>query len=330
MVHGDSTGEDSTSDEEFVFGLDFSKIDVANVEFDNDTMPAAVITDPTSSTDSGSANRCCDLVEKRLVDLLSDDRDSIDGNDLSAELFEWALGLGANLDHLECRSDNFGGRGLYACSDRTIASGDVLATLPRSLRIGQNHARRKLGLAKDTADLSALSLMILDAMAKSEIYARCLPQQCPNAVFMSPQDQAYWTGCGEEYKKAISKIRDQAHACVQYIEDCVLKNCSDQSVPAVSIRDDSAIWWAIAMVQSRTHGFGSNKSRWMTPIFDFCNHSATPNCRLEGDAEGNLMLKANHDIERGEEITIDYQVPDDSKLVATYGFSLKHPGPVKT
>ena len=62
----------------------------------------------------------------------------------------------------------------------------------------------------------------------------------------------------------------------------------------------------------------------LTPVFDFANHCPTPTCKLEGDAEGRLVLRAVRNIAIGEEVTIDYQVSDDAKLVATYGFSLIH------
>lgn len=60
----------------------------------------------------------------------------------------------------------------------------------------------------------------------------------------------------------------------------------------------------------------------MTPIFDLANYSPTSNSKLEGDAQGRLVLRAVKAIDANEELTIDYQVPEDSQLRATYGFSL--------
>jgi hypothetical protein len=314
----DASTENTSDDEELVFGVDFSKINVSAVDFldDNGIDTTGLSRSPFDAKD----RHLLDLLSKPLGDIAPDGNDSCNENGIS-ELFQWATGLGANLDQIECRNDKFGGRGLYVKSE-CIFAGDFVATLPRSLRIGQKFACQKLGLPKGTADLSALSLMIVDASDRNEIFARCLPRHCCNAVFMTEKEHVYWARCGDEYTKAIVKIKEQAKSCVQYIQDCILG--ADPSSSTIS--EDSAIWWAIAMAQSRTHGFGSNKSRWMTPIFDFCNHSTNPSCRLEGDAEGNLTLKANRTVQKGEEVTIDYQVPDDAKLVATYGFSLKYPG----
>jgi SET domain len=156
-----------------------------------------------------------------------------------------------------------------------------------------------------------------------------LPRRCHNAVFMMREEQEYWGQYGKDYSTNICKVQDQAKCCWQYIQDCILSpdDVSECLTGQNTNNNDSLIWWAISMVQSRTHSFGSHKCRWMTPIFDFCNHSTDPYCRLEGDSQGNLILRAVKAIAPGEEITIDYQVADDAKLVATYGFSSIHPGP---
>ena len=80
------------------------------------------------------------------------------------------------------------------------------------------------------------------------------------------------------------------------------------------------------MVKSRSHGFGSHGGFWLTPVFDLLNHSVNPNAKLVATAEGQLVLQAIESISANEEITIDYQVYDDAKLLAIYGFSLAHPG----
>jgi len=50
-------------------------------------------------------------------------------------------------------------------------------------------------------------------------------------------------------------------------------------------------------------------------------------CRLLGELIINFrwqVLKAINEIDSKEEITIDYQIDNDSLLVANYGFSLAH------
>jgi hypothetical protein len=62
-------------------------------------------------------------------------------------------------------------------------------------------------------------------------------------------------------------------------------------------------------------------------ILDFYNHSSPPNCQLEEDSLGSLILRAVLPIKTGNKITIDYHVGDNAILVATHGFSFLHPVP---
>lgn len=338
----DGDHDNLLEDDNFVFGVDFSQVDAFRESFDdgdNDNDDETETTDENndsgthssalaSATDPSAAQRFAQLVQYRSKDRITSTHDS----DIQ-QLFAWAEAHGAKLQNLECHPDAFGGNGLYMKLDG-IATGSMVASLPRSLRIGQNQACRQLGLPQRTPDLSALSLLLVDALTREDAlstYARCLPQDCHNATFMTQEDHTYWKGYGDDYLTNIRRVKDQAQCCFQYIQQCILgNNCDNTIMFNDTIHDDNnnrhdyLITWAIAMVQSRTHSFGSHKYRWMTPIFDFCNHSVTPNCKLEGDAQGNLILQATKWIQKGEEITIDYQVPDDAKLVATYGFSLIH------
>ena len=184
------------------------------------------------------------------------------------------------------------------------------------------------------------------------LYAQALPhsrKELNNAILASEQQveeclrqfQNITEHQRESYRQASKSVRSTAECCVQYIRHVLLEEPYDEDTsprkhhPMVtlsisssstnSIPIDSAIHWAIAIVMSRAHAFGSHLgSRWLTPILDLANHSPNPNCQLEGDSQGRLLLKALRPMARGDEITIDYQVDQDPKLLATYGFSLEH------
>lgn len=332
-----------TSDEDYIFGIDFSKLDVSEILDETDTS--------ATSTSYECDEERSEIISKYsiLVDRL------LVLNNLNCPsrytpnyevLFRSATTLGAYIEKIACRPDEFGGMCLVSVIPDKQTPGDVIAVLPRSLRIGQTTACQRLGLPKGTPDLSALSLFLVDLIANSipisntkhnndssnisnkdiflSHYVKCLPKSGgPNALFMKEEEIQYWTNLGGmEYRNAISGVKNQAKSCIEYIQDCLTSSSYISKEPSSFESDD--ICWAISIVQSRTHGFGQARSRWLTPIFDFANHSPNPNCKLEGDSQGQLVLRAIRTIFPGEEITIDYMVSNDAKLVATYGFSLKH------
>ena len=392
-AHCDYDSSCSSSCDELIFGIDFSKLDVSAIVEEDDEhhnngskdgrytkqmlKVVAPTTHYTTRIDKLLQISTCDDFVLRLRSSLPKDIDF-------ERLFASASKLGAQLDGIQCQKDSYGGRCLVATRDTIESSAssssttasDVIAVLPRSLRIGQHMACQRLGLPSSTPDLSALSLFLLDLMSQVYnrdnvsgtgctgtnadcdygddqdedafyyLYAKCLPRQSFNAINMSKDDVQYWSNLGQEYETALRSAQSQAESCSQYIHDCLSSTSKlnadnedntlngpsllSQSPPPSNnslCKQDSALLWAISMVQSRTHGFGTKRSRWLTPIFDFCNHSPTPNCALEGDAYGRLVLKSTRSIKAGDEITIDYMVDDDAKIVATYGFSMLHHPP---
>lgn len=306
------------SDDDFIFGVDLSNLDVSEIVEEGESS--------SPKKEDEHSQRKTPKYSTRITSLLS--RSSFPALETPVaqvqydELLTYATTVGAKLDGIVCIEDVYGGRGLAA--RKTFVAGDVIAILPRELRIGQTVACKRLGLPDDTPDLSALSLFILDLVSSKEKdepfvhYAQCLPKKGCNGLFFSDEDVMHYGRFGEEYTTAINGIRKQAMSCKNYIHDVLAdENCTD--------KDAATLLWAISIVQSRSHGFGTNRNRWLTPIFDFANHSPNANTKLEGDSEGRLGLRAVENIEAEEEITIDYQVSDDAKLVATYGFSLLHP-----
>lgn len=303
------------SDDDFIFGVDLSNLDVSE------------IVDEGGSSSCHEESSQCQTADycSRISNLLSRTRFSVLETPVAQaqydNLFSWATSIGAELDGIACVEDIYGGRGLE--TEKMFVVGDVIAMLPRELRIGQNVACKHLGIPSDTPDLSALSIFLLDLASSEEKdekflhFATCLPKIGSNGLFLSDEDVEHYGTFGEEYTTAIKAINNQATACSDYIYEVL----ADESPID---QGSTTLLWAISMVQSRTHGFGTNRSRWLTPIFDFANHSSSPNSKLEGDSRGRLVLRAVKAMEANEEITIDYQCDEDSKLLANYGFSLLH------
>uniref|UniRef100_A0A7S4MSI5 SET domain-containing protein n=1 Tax=Odontella aurita TaxID=265563 RepID=A0A7S4MSI5_9STRA len=312
---------DSAFGQDCMFGgLDFNKLDVADITSSSDEESDSEETGPQAS--GYDPTRVDELLQfqDELPCATEDDFD---------ELFAWVQRQGADLKGIRYDRDNHCGRTLYA--SRKVSEGGLLATLPRSLRFGQAYACRELDLPLDTPDLSALTLLVLSLCKDEHIYARCLPRKSEftNALLMTKQEQFEWEDrMGSEYADAFRAMQSRGKSCGLYIRDYLssvsVHSDIDAIEPMVNNEFDTAtLYWAMSMVKSRSHAFGSKRGFWLTPIFDLVNHSPAPNARLEGDSSGYLVMKALRDIQSNEEITIDYQVKDDPMLVATYGFSLK-------
>ena len=213
-------------------------------------------------------------------------------------MFEWATGLGAKLEKVEWGADEHGGSGLFVREDNVIRSGDVVLSLPRVLRVGKDRVvdgtggiARVRALTHDVPSLSALALLLLSLLPLNSLpngnadcddgaeesgwrlYARLLPSlaQVGNAVAMGNSEVAAWTlAYGQDYGDAIASEQRRARCCVEYIKDVLGGGHGG---------DDAALRWAIAMVVSRSHAFGSSTERWLTPVLDLANH------RPEGDHE---------------------------------------------
>jgi len=134
---------------------------------------------------------------------------------------------------------------------------------------------------------------------------------------MSKKEQNLWKERDLSYSSSIEAARSRGEACIDYIMGCLCPSDASKE-----LEKKTTLLWAIAMVKSRSHAFGTKRGYWLTPIFDMLNYSPTPNAKLANDAGGNLVLKAIKPVQPGDEITIDYQVSSDPILLANYGFSL--------
>lgn len=304
--------------EEMLFGFDLADLKEQTVDFGG--APQDNNNDNDAAADTITLLRAQEHIQ-RLLQTRDFSLDSPAQEKDFDKLFEWATDKGAVLSSIRYGRDEHGGRGLFAI--HAVPKGGILASLPRNLRLGQKLACQRIPcLSSNVPDLTALSFLLLDFVGKDDdewrLYVETLPRrhEFTNAMFMTKEDIQKWTCFGEEYAAAIQNVRAKADACVSYIRDLT---GGDEP-----IADESAIRWAIAMVLSRSHAFGSQTGRWLTPVFDLANHSAENGARLEVDDQGGLLLIAGKDLASGEEVTLDYQEDKDENLVATYGFSLYH------
>lgn len=223
------------------------------------------------------------------------------------------------MNGISCQTDSYGGRGIFATRD--LFPGEIIAILPRKLRWGQSHACKMMPLLpKSTPDLTALTLLVLHMCQQDHIYTRCLPHGIPcNALLFSDVETAFWDQMDSTYSEAMRRNRSLGEGCQGYIRH----NLIQEELPFPHTFS-STFSWAVAMVKSRSHAFGSSSGYWITPILDLLNHSPHPSATFSVGNEGQLLLQASIRIPKGTEVTMDYQVENDATLLASYGFSLVH------
>lgn len=341
--------------EELLFGLDFAALKASGIEVADEgpDEPAVVKLDSSGSLegiDQANHHRIHrHQILKELCFSFEDSLPKATPEDFE-ELFRWATSEGAFLEGIACRRDAFGGRGLFATAP--AAPTTPLAVLPRHLRWGQSFAARGSHhkhsstlegiIPPNTPDLTALTLLVLRLCQQGHIYARCLPRdnEFLNAMMLSVETIRAWENALDQWDKAVGppltvdltqylqsirKVRSLAEGCRSYVKDVLVGETNMEEEDFTP-----TFHWAMAMVKSRSHAFGSKRGYWLTPVLDLANHSPTnPNAVLVAGAEGELLLQATAPIARDEEILIDYQVYEDHMLLATYGFSLAS-GPNQT
>lgn len=307
----DEEKNDVTAGEEFLFGLSLQSI--AGVGDDD----SANAVDPVIRCDKNGTEPTADWVRGLCAyehDFGTPTRDK----DFD-HLFDWAINQGTLINGICCQTDSHGGRGIF--STRDLVQGEIIVVLPRALRWGQSHACKTMSLLpKSTPDLTALTLLLLYLCQEEHIYTRCLPHGIPsNALLFSDQDVAFWDQVDGSYSEAIRRNRSLGEGCQGYIRHMLMHEKS----PSTSAFSSTFVW-AVAMVKSRSHAFGSSSGYWITPILDLLNHSPHPNANFSVGNEGQLLLQLSTSIPKGTEITMDYQAADDATLLASYGFSLVH------
>ncbi len=367
--------DDSTDDDIIMCGVDFSSFQKGEViDEGKDDKNDIYGNNKRGKIEQHHVNEAsvltvADLLRKKFPLRIS----SLDvcGNKLQKDyerLFDWATSLGADLSKVCHGKDEYGGSGLFVRPGvESIRDGEVVLTLPRALRIGKDRViygsggiPRIHGLSQETPSLSSLALLLLALLSSSErkntsnidkdvdgfaLYATLLPSlsQVRNAVAMNQAEAQAWSRkYGQKYGAAIERERKRAECSIQYIRDVLF---------ARDIVDESALRWAIGMVMSRSHAFGSATERYLTPILDLANHRAEGNhetsspwkkggARLESDPAGNLILRWHSkqakdahgsDIRLlpGDEVFLDYQVQNDADCVSVWGFSAVHDSSTK-
>ena len=76
----------------------------------------------------------------------------------------------------------------------------------------------------------------------------------------------------------------------------------------------------MGVASSRAFKIGAAKQPTMLPLVDLCNHSFTPNCKLETSADGTVRLIASSDIPADDAMYINYGSLSNTTLLQDYGF----------
>lgn len=79
--------------------------------------------------------------------------------------------------------------------------------------------------------------------------------------------------------------------------------------------------WALAVVTSRAFRVaGPSQPASMLPLIDMCNHSFTPNCKLQTAGNGDLQLITLQDIPQQQPLQLSYGNLNNDFLLMDYGF----------
>ena len=76
----------------------------------------------------------------------------------------------------------------------------------------------------------------------------------------------------------------------------------------------------MGVASSRAFKIGPAKQPAMLPLIDLCNHSFSPNCRLETSSDGTVRLIASNDIPSNQAVSINYGHLSNTALLQDYGF----------
>lgn len=90
---------------------------------------------------------------------------------------------------------------------------------------------------------------------------------------------------------------------------------------AGTLIDANALGWALAVVTSRAFRVaGPSQPAAMLPLIDMCNHSFSPNCKLQPQKDKSLQLVALEHIPQQQPLLLSYgNLPNDF-LLMDYGF----------
>lgn len=78
--------------------------------------------------------------------------------------------------------------------------------------------------------------------------------------------------------------------------------------------------WGLGTASSRAFRIGPKGEPAMLPLIDLCNHSFSPNCRLERQEDGTAVLVSIAPIPEDTPLTISYGRLSNTDLLQDYGF----------
>lgn len=256
--------------------------------------------------------------------------------DYARSLRHHLIEQGAELDALEGRESNFGGRGVFA--SRSIAKDEMVFRLPKTLLIRSNQVcedpffvRAQLCKGREQTDghiLLAYFLLYhewLGSKSPHHLYIATLPSRVPiNALTLTIEDIGLLNGT-YSHDPLVEFRRHFLLACkasVDWLDEWKKGDHGDVVIPD-SFTDEEKVTWAFSITISRS--WGSKNDVIMAPFIDFINTKPeTPVIMgMSNPNDTYIYIPATRDIAAGEEIFLQYFDPSIRTVqesVATYGF----------
>jgi hypothetical protein len=162
-------------------------------------------------------------------------------------------------------------------------------------------------------------------------YIDTLPAQFPLIpLFYSPEDQAQL-----QYPTLLNQIKLRAKLLAQLAKKEEIRTAINEVASSSSQKVINEMAWAMSASSSRAFNFSAENStadpltsRRLLPLIDMLNHSFSHNCKIISLAEPTadniqrfyLQLECSSDIDKGEELTINYGNLTNDNFLLNYGF----------
>ncbi|BBN19866.1 hypothetical protein MPTK1_8g14370 [Marchantia polymorpha subsp. ruderalis] len=240
---------------------------------------------------------------------------------------------------IELSQDGQSGLGLLA--SQWIPRGQTLIRLPSRLQLGMRSGDANCP-ADETLQTIAnrvpeelwslkLGLKLLNEKAKENSfwwpYISLLPQRFQTPIFFSGEEIA-----SLQYPPLIHQVKKRCQVLYQISSKdipAVLETCPAEKHPFGGQQvDGGALGWAMSAVSSRAfrlQNSAGDSERVLLPLIDMCNHSFSPNSRLEqiptpDNTDFLFQVVAESSLEKGMPLSLTYGALSNDYLLLDYGF----------
>ncbi|KAG6551561.1 hypothetical protein Mapa_006984 [Marchantia paleacea] len=256
------------------------------------------------------------------------------------ELCQWIEKHGGYVSPgVELSQDGQSGLGLLA--SQWIPRGQTLIRLPSHLQLGMRSGDANCP-ASETLQAIAnrvpeelwslrLGLKLLNEKAKENSfwwpYIGLLPQRFQIPIFFSGEEIA-----SLQYPPLIHQVKRRCQVLYEISSKdipAVLETCPEEKHPFGGQQvDGGALGWAMSAVSSRAFRLQNNSGdseRVLLPLIDMCNHSFSPNVRLEqvptpDNTDFIFQVVAESSLEKGMPLSLTYGALSNDCLLLDYGF----------